>query len=228
MKRFLVCILTLAMLLALTGCFFAQPDIGGTVEPNPSEPTNTSLSLGEFSGGVYTNKYLGIRCKLDSKWTFYSADQLQDLPDTVKDQLEGSALESYMEKATQVLDMMAENVDDLTIINLLYTKLSVSERLMYAAMTEEQIVDGVLSQGDLLKSSYQQMGITVQEMKKVTVTFLGKTHYALWMKSIANNADYYTLQLYDYSAGAYSATITLASYVEDKTQTLLPLFEKMN
>ena len=35
---------------------------------------------------------------------------------------------------------------------------------------------------------------------------------------------YYTLQLFDYRLGQYSVTLTLASFVEDNTESLLDLF----
>lgn len=253
MKRIFACILIGALLVCMAGCV-TEPDIHGTIIPNasqpstpsepatpslepstpssepsiPSAPSDPSLSLGDFEGGIYVNEYAGLRCKLDSGWTFYSAEQLQELPDAVKDALDDSALKDYLEKSTQIMDMMAENLEDLTVINLLYMKLSLTEQLLYASMTEEQIIDNLLAQSDLLTDSYAQMGITVVELKKMTVTFLGQTRYALWMKSLVSGVNYYTLQLHDYTHGAYSVTVTCASYLEDNTLSLLPLFEKLD
>ena len=35
---------------------------------------------------------------------------------------------------------------------------------------------------------------------------------------------YYTLQIMDYTVGQYGVTLTVSSFVEDKTQQLLDLF----
>jgi len=199
----------------------AEKETGGS---KTEEPEENPLSLGRLEGGVYTNTYLGIVCELDSDWTYYSAEELQELPSATETMLEGSDLGELMAEYTQIMDMQAENVEDLTLINVVYTKLGVQDRILYLTMDDEQVVDSILAQSDMLIESYAQAGMSVQEMKKVAVPFLGEDRFAVWTSAEVQGVMYYILQISDYDVGEYGATITLGSYIEDRTGQLLELF----
>lgn len=239
MKKLASILLASAMLLAaLTGCSNTDihgdvtpsestggsGDIGGEVTPTETTGKDNPLSLGRMEGGTYTNKYIGIACKLDENWTFSSADELQELPDEVGDMFEGSQLGEAMKDMEQIMDMKAESVQELATMNILYQKLSMTQRLAYATMTEDQIIDTVLAQKDLLEEAFNTAGITVKSMEKKTVTFLGEERIAVYTVAETQGIAYYILQLHNYQLGQYSATITVASYLEDKTSDLLDLF----
>lgn len=244
--------LLMVVSMALTGCGSDQPDdvggnvsplestsgtaddIGGDVEPletepeatdpEETEPTGNPISLGRMEGGTYTNTYAGFGCTLDESWSFYTAEELQDLPDNVGDLLEGSELGDAIADMQQIMDMQAECVDDLTLMNVVLQKLSLQERLMYATMSEEEIMDTTLGESDAMKDAYAQAGITVQSMEKTTVTFLGEERTALYTVAETQGVAYYILQVFDYHRGEYGVSLTLGSYVEDKTESLLDLF----
>ena len=129
-----------------------------------------------------------------------------------------------MEDISQIMDMKAENAQDLTTINVLYTKLGLEERLAYMVLSEEAFVDAVLAQKDTLIQGYAQAGIDVSSMEKTQVTFLGEAHYAVHTEAATQGVPYYILQVFDYTLGPYGVTLTLSSYVEDITQELLNLF----
>lgn len=245
-KRVLCMLLSLALTLLPAGCGDQGKNISGTVQPPASEempaegtgeqtpegpvqpeqtaPEEESLTLGEYEGGVYTNHYLGLGCKLDSNWQFYSAEQLQEIPSDVANAVDGTELGNMMEDYQQLMDMRADNTQELAMINVLYTKLPLQERLVYLSMSEEELIDSILDQSELMIEAYTQSGISVNEFKKVSVTFLGEQHWATWMDAVVEEIPYYVLQIYDYTAGQYGAAITLASYVEDNTGALLELF----
>ena len=186
---------------------------------------DNEFSLGRMQGGVYTNEYLGVACELDSTWTFYSAEELQELPENVSDMMAGTELGDSLSQFTQITDMMAECATELTTVNVLYQKLSAQERLIYMAMDDKAIVEATLSsQEEILKESYAQAGIMVEEMAAKTVNFLGEERTALYTKSKVQEVDYYTLQLFNFNLGDYAVTITFSSFVEDKTEALLDLF----
>ena len=44
----------------------------------PAETTGSSMSLGRIEGGTYTNTYAGFAIDLNSNWTYYTAQELQD------------------------------------------------------------------------------------------------------------------------------------------------------
>lgn len=199
-----------------------------TVPPETSEvPESTdqeSAALGRLEGGTYTNSYAGYGCQLDESWVYYSAEELQTLPDNIEELLADSELAEGMAQISQIMDMQAENADELATINVLYSKLGLQERLAYMVLTEEQVMDSVLEQKDMLVQSYTQMGMEVSSMEKVQVEFLGQEHWAMKTQAMTQGVPYYTLQIMDYTAGQYGVTLTVSSFVEDKTQQLLDLF----
>lgn len=209
-----------------------EPTAAETAAPEPTVPETTpeptaaenELSLGRMEGGVYTNEYVGYACNLDSNWTFLSAVELEQIPATVSDLLKGSELGDALGDTPQFTDMMAENVNDLTTMNVLYQKLDMSTRLAYMALSEEEIIDASLDQKDMLIAAYEQAGFTVNSIEKVTVTFLGEERTALHSSMVFQDVPYFTLQFFDYHLGEYSVVTTLASYVEDQTASLTELF----
>lgn len=223
-KNNIYAILVLVLAIVFTGCGGGSAaDASGQVTP-ATEATSTPVSLGRIEGGIYTNEYVGFGCELDSEWEFYTAEELQELPENVAELLDGSELAEDSNMLAQITDMMAENVTDLVSINVLYRKLSMQERLAYLTMDEEFVIDEVLKQSDMLIDAYAQAGIAVDHLEKVTITFLGEERTAIWMSAAIEDIPYYTLQLYDYNLGNYAVTTTLASYVEDNTHNLLGLF----
>lgn len=239
-----IALLTALMLCAamLTGCGGKDADVAGkttpiekseTTEAPTPEPTaepeeEHELSLGRMEGGIYENSYAGFGCKLDADWTFYGADELQELPDNVHEAMEGSTLGDAMENYPQITDMMAENAEKFATMNVLYTKISVKERIAYALLSEDDIIDMMLGQQkDMLMEAYEQAGITVKAMEKAEVTFLGETHKALYTEGEVSGIGIYMLQIIDYTRGQYGVTLTVQSYVEDCTEELLGLFYKV-
>lgn len=207
----------------------AQPEetVPETTPPETTAPEN-ELSLGRMEGGVYTNEYVGYACKLDSNWTFLSAKELEQIPSTVSDAISGSELGDALANVQQFTDMMAENVTDLTSMNVLYQKLTLQERLAYAAATEEQVIDATLDQSAMMIDAYAQAGITVISMEKVTVTFMGEERIAIHTEAvIQDDIPYFILQFFDFDLGGYAVTTTLASYVEDNTDSVAALFYKL-
>lgn len=235
--------LLMVLSLLLCACGKETPDPSGSITPNSqpsstpdntepgsSEPASTDpvMSIGRIEGGVYTNRYVGFTMALGSDWTYYSAEELQELPENVADLFEGSELGDAINTIEYFQDMMAENVSNMTTVNLLYQKMDMKTRLFYATLTEAQIVDTVLAESDKLISSYAQAGIMVDSIQSATVTFLGKPRTAVKTVATVNDVPYYILQIYEYHLGQYSATITFGSFVEDKTESLLALCQSLS
>lgn len=197
-----------------------------TTEPPATDPLpDNSLALGRVEGNTYTNTYAGIGCDLDSTWTMYTADQLQELPAATMEMLEGTEMGDAMANVIQFTDMMAENVELLSTVNVLFQKLDMSQRIAYAKLDEKTLMEAtLLMQKDAMIEAYAQAGIIVESMEIVTVTFLGEEHNAMKTVAEMNGVPYYLLQTFDYWLGQYSVTITFASFVEDKTEELLDLF----
>lgn len=215
---------TLILALLLAGCGESAADVGGRMEPVETEAADTPVSLGRMEGGVYTNSYAGFGCTLDSAWSIYGAEELQELPDNVAEVLKDSEIGEAMSGMEQIVDMMAENQELLSSMNVNYQKLEPDVRLAYALMTDEQIVDAVLEQSQMLIDTYTQAGMDVTLLEKTTVNFLGEERVAVRTEGSMYGADFFMIQVFNYHAGSYSVTLTLTSYIEDHTAEMLALF----
>lgn len=229
-KRCFVLFLIVAMMFA--GCAntgSSKEEVSGTVQTTATESAlmEKPVSMGRIEGGSYINEYAGFACNLDSSWEFYSAEELQEFPEAAKKALEGSELGDNIDTMNQFTDMLAENVDDMVSINVLYQKHSMQERLSFAMLTEEEILDTVLEQQDMLVEAYNQAGFEVESIEKVKVSFLGEERMAIRSAMTIQGIPYYLLQIMDYHRGRYSVTLSLISFVEDNTESLLELFYKV-
>lgn len=74
--------------------------------------------------------------------------------------------------------------------------------------------------------TYEQAGISVSELDKKFITLCGEKRAVIHMVGEYSEVPYYVVQLLNYDLGNYSTTITLASFVEDKTEELASLFSK--
>lgn len=195
----------------------------GNVTPVETEAPaeEKTVTLGRMVGGVYTNSYAGFGVELDTNWTFYTAEELQEIPENLDEalaEIDGAS------SIPQIMDMQAENVNDLTSMNVLYQQLNMQQRLVFAALSDEDVVDETLKTQDQIIDAYAATGIAVESMEKVTVTFLGEERYAVKTVASIEGVPYYILQLMDYDLGQYSVTLTLGSFMEDNTESLLDLF----
>lgn len=228
-KGFLTLLLVLALMLCACGGE-SKEEVSGNLTPvettAPAETTapveEKDVSMGLLEGGTYTNAYAGFGFALDSAWTIYPAEALQELPENVREMFDGTEFENV--ELNQFTDVMAENVDALLTMNVLYQKVSLQERLAYAVMDESDLIDVTLEQYDTLVQAYANGGITVQSMEKKNVTFLGEERVALYTVASIQDVPYYILQIYDYDLGEYAVITTFGSYLEDNTESMLELF----
>lgn len=206
----------------------AEPEATDVPEATDApEVTGKTTSLGRVQGGMYVNEYMGVSCTLDSGWEFYTAEELQEFPENVAEMFEGTDMEDEMSQMAYITDMSAENQENFTSMNIIYEKMDLQQRLMLGSLSSSDIVDSmILYQKDTLVTTYAQAGINVLDMQKKSVEFCGETIDGLYMSCDVSGIPYYTLQIFDYSLGDYAVTLTLASFVEDKTQELATLYAK--
>ena len=228
MKRIIALLLALVLVLSLAACGkeaekSAAPDATeAPVETTQAVDEGKPVTLGRVENGVYTNEYIGIGCALDSAWTFKTAEELQELPAQVQELLQDT---EYADASLrQFTDMMAENVDAMVNMNVQYTQLSLQERIAYAALSSEALVDLVMKESASMAEAYAQAGIEGAVMEKVSIKFLGQDRYGVYTSASVQGYPYYMLQIFDYGLGRYGVTITVASFFEDNTGAMLDLF----
>ena len=215
--------LILALMMVLCACGDGKENVSGTVTPATEGVADKEMRLGRIEGATYTNDYVGFTMELGGDWVYYSAEELQDLPENIAEAIKDTELGEAMDPLNQFTDVLAESVEELATINVLCQKLDMTTRLAYATMDEDAILDATLAQSDMMTEAYAQAGIMVESMEKVKVNFLGQERIALKTTTTANGVAYYILQIFETKLGQYSATITFASYIEDKTESLLDL-----
>ena len=221
MKRIVALLLALLMMLSLAACDKeAAPAVTEAVSETIDE--GKPVTLGRVENGVYTNDYIGIGCTLDSGWTFKTAEELQEMPGQVGELLQDT---EYADASLrQITDMMAENVDEMINVNVQYTRLSLEERVIYAALSEEALMDVILEESASMADAYAQAGIDDAVMEKAVVKFLGEDHYAIRTTANIQGYPYYMVQVFSYGLGQYGVTITFSSFFEDNTASMLELF----
>ncbi|MBO5317598.1 MAG: hypothetical protein J6A74_04070 [Oscillospiraceae bacterium] len=168
-------------------------------------PAGKTVTLGQMQGSTYTNTYAGFACTLDGSWTCQLAQEAQELPE-------------------YVTDLKADNEQALTSLLVNYQKHSPAAMKAFMAMTEEQVVDSVLKGKDTMIDTYKKDGIDATVLEKVKVQFAGQEHFALHMEATIQGVPYYTTQLFVYGQGLYGVTLTVASFMADKSGDLLDLF----
>ena len=199
-----------------------EPD---AADGGPAE-AERQLSLGSFSGSTYTNSYAGFGCTLDGSWTFADAQQLQQLTEASAGLVSEADVENYFSttNTTSLTDMYAESSEMMATVNVLYSKVSVAERLAYSTLDEEGVIDATLAQSEQLKSIYESMGVSITSTEKVLVTFLGEEHYAMKTVTDTGGVAGYMLQFIDPFRGSYSITTTIVCYGQDNTQAVADMF----
>lgn len=224
----------LALMLVLSACGAPPPEEMAPIQtdapatqPPATEPEERPTSLGRFEDRTYINDYLGFSMEFDEGWTFKTAEELQEMPANIAEILKDTSVGENLTELTQIMDMQAENVENLCSVNVLYQALSVQERLMYLGYSDEEIMDAMLAESDMLVESYTQMGLEVESVDKVQITFCGESRYALKCVCVLADVKYYTLQIFDYNLGRYGVVTTFACFYEDVTADLAAMCQSI-
>lgn len=222
-KKLPILALALVFVLALAAC--GDADISGKVAgpsvpaagestPAPNASSETELQFGDVEGGVYENAYLGIGCKLDETWTYYGQDMLDEINGMVTDSIDDDEIRKLMEEGSAYYDMYAASEEELSTINIVFENMGLNLN------TEEAFVDGSL---ELMAKTLESAGMTAVQVEKAKLSFAGKERFAFSVYAEVEGTPVYQKGIV-IKKGRYLASITLASFQEDKTDSLLELF----
>ena len=215
MKQILGMPVLLALLLILTACG-AGKAADGTGEAVPE------LQMGEMSGGVYANAFLGIGCSLDSDWTYLTNEEILELNTAAAEQMTDEELREMLETADVIQDMYAQADGGRVSMAVCFEKLDAAN----GAVTDEaaylEAAIPVLEQG------LTETGVTDMTIEELTETLAGEEHQAVKFSGMLDaETPIYQEQVY-LKKGSYMAIITLCSAGEDITARLAAMFHALD
>lgn len=214
MKKLLAIFMVLVMVLSFAACGTKGDDIRG--EQTGGESSEAEFSLGSASGLTYESEFIGIGCKLDEGWTFYTDAQIKELNDVTED-LAGEEYAEAMKNANVVYDMYAlgSNQADSVSVNL--------EKVNSVQLLTLDIKKNFETIYPSLKSTLENIGCTdiSYEMGKVTIG--DKEFDCMDISSQANGVKLYQ-KLVAKKCNGYLANITITTVNEDNTDDVIAKF----
>ena len=225
LKKFLACLLTLALMLSFAACG-QTTDIRGEVSSNtnaatqPQEttvpPTEAEFEIGSSTGNTYKNQFIGIQCTLDANWVFKTDEEIRAQNQATLG-LVGDEYKDLLANAAIVYDMVAVHTNQMDTVNVVMEKMSVANLLM----TEEQYLN--LSK-DSAVGGLQSMGFTVDKAEVTKIQFAGAEHAALTLEgSFSGIAFYETMVVV--KCNGYIACITVGTWIENYCADIINQFQ---
>lgn len=219
MKKLIALFLTLIMVFCFTACK-DKDDIRGDISSGNSNSTNAQESkfdTGKVSSNTYTNKFLGISCKLGSDWTFVSDKEIEENNKQALNMMDNEDYVEALQNASTFTDMMATHSNQTDTLGITFEKLTGAN----LTMSEDKYVD---STKDSLKSGLESMG-----MQNVTLTtgkgdFAGKKHPYVAISASYSGISVYE-KLYIVKKENYIAVIAACTWKTNGCDSILNLFE---
>ena len=204
MKKLFAVILVIALLLSFTAC-------GKKDEPKKE------FIRGVITGNVYENEFLGLGVTLDENWVFYTDEEIAALYGLTNELL-GDDFEEYLKNATVIYDMQVTNKFDASNVNVNFEKLSALGDVQTANM--EIFVSSIMP---TVANSLETIGCTDVSYELCDIKLGDKTFEGAKTKATLSG-----LQLYQtvvcIKCDGYIANISVTSYLEDTTDSILKNF----
>lgn len=234
LNKLLALTLALALVFALTACgsqpkgsvtpdnSAATPEPASAPEsaPEPEPESQDDVGLGSMSGGTYENDFVGIGCKLDDTWTYYSDEEIIELNGLMVDSIDDEDLAEQLRSSDSFYDMLASN-NEGSSINVVLENLG----LIYGhTLDAGSYIDIALKS---LEDQLTLMGVSAATCEKVSFDFCGKQTEGLYIAGTLSiegiEVDMYQ-RMACVKAGGYMTCVTSCSYFEDITTDLLDMF----
>ncbi len=213
------------LLLCLCACSSApqisEPTVNTvpTTVPATTSPGEKDPQLGNFSEGVYTNEFIGIRCAVDSQWAVYTDSELAQLNGLVLDAMTDEDLVEQLRKSN--------------VAHLFYATAENGHKTMNVVLENIGLINGVLLDEkayvelsvEQMPAALQSMGLTNVTAEAVSLRFAGSNHAAVRVHGVLSGVDFYE-KIVCIKVGNYFGLVTVASYHEDLTEDLLKMFTK--
>ena len=236
LKKILAILLALTLVLALAACGSEPkgnitPDNGAatpapadepenTPEPEPEPEPEDEVELGSMNGGTYENSFVGIGCKLDYTWTYYSDEEILQMNGLVADSIDDEKLAEQLRGSDSFYDMVAAN-EEGSSVNVVLENLG----LLYGhTLDAGGYIDIALKS---LDSQLASMGVNVSACEKVSFDFCGEKTDGIYIFGTMS-VNGMEIEMYQrmacVKAGSYMTCITACTYFEDLTTDILDMF----
>jgi len=236
-RKLLALVLALALVFALSACG-SEPkgsvtsgdsdktNVGGTTTPNedkaeatptPEAEPEDDFEVGSMVGGTYENDFVGIGCKLDESWIYYTEEEMLELNGLVADSVDDEELADQLRDSDSFYDMMAAAEDGLVNVNVVLENLG----LLYGhTLDASGYIDVALEN---LEDSLAKLGMEVTSCEKVSFDFCGQPTDGIYITGSVQGVEMFQ-RMACVKAGNYMCCITACSYLEDLTTDVLDLF----
>lgn len=220
MKKLFALLLVLVTLLSFAACGTDDDDIRGDQTGSPSSSATVSsdaaFSAGATSGLTYESKFIGIGCKLNDEWTFYSDEQIRELNNATAD-LAGDEYKELLENATVIYDMFASHSNQVDNINVNLEKVN---PLTLATLDLEKNFEGMFS---TMEDTLENIGYTNVQCETDTVKIDGKDFACMNIVSEISGLKMYQTSI-AIKCNGYLASITISTFGENKVSDILENF----
>ena len=233
MKRYISLLLAAVMVWTMAGCGGKaaqddQPDTAGTVQPGVTESDaagqvqtgtdDADDAQSSVNGGVYTNEFAGIGCRLDEGWVFYTAEQMAELNGALADGTDNADVKAVLADDPSIFDMYAVSTDGLMVMNVVIQNLGLVNGTAVSPQEYAEIASAEVA--DTL-TAYGYENVTAQT---TTADFAGtESCPAVAVTAERNGTALYEQMIY-LKTGNYVYCVTLCSFKEDVTAEMAKLF----
>ncbi len=236
MKRYLSLLLAVMLLWCVSACGSKTSDTdaaAGTVQPGVTEndaagqvqtgtdgeaATQDEFAPGSVSGGVYTNEFAGIGCKLDDSWSFYTAQQIDELNGMLADGAQSESVKTMLSENRSTFDMYAVSTDGLMTMSVAFQNLGLLSGATVSAQEYVELASAELS------STLQAYGYEDVSVQVTTADFVGKTACPAVTVAAQRSGTKMYERLICLKTGNYVYCVTLCSFTEDVTEEMAALF----
>ena len=220
MKKLFALLLAIVALLSFASCGEKADDIRGDQTGTPVSSADASsdaaFSAGATNGLTYESKFIGIGCKLNDEWTFYTDEQIRELNNATAD-LAGDEYKEMLENATVIYDMFASHSNQVDNININLEKVN---PLTLATIDLEQNFKNLFS---TMEQTLGNIGYTNVQCSTGKVTIDGKDFTCMNIVSELGGMKMYQTSV-AIKCNGYLASITISTFGENKVSDILEDF----
>ena len=219
MKKIFALILTIVITLSFTGCGEKENVRGTQTGNNNTTQTNSNdkeFSLGSVDGLTYESEFIGIGCKLENTWSFYSDEQIRQLNNATAD-LAGDDYKKALENATIVYDMFAINNTQTENININL------EKVNPITLASLDLKENFKKLYPTFTETYQNIGYTDVEFEIDSVLIGGKKFTCLELSAESQNGELHQTSI-AIKCNGYLASITVTALDDDTVENNISKF----